>query len=244
MASGTIKGRVAAGTGDPQDLSAEQVRTLLNITDTNDYINDATFNTGSGVLSLTGSGSAGASVDLDGRYYVRGDHVDLNDDKKVQFGTGDDYEVSFNGSHLYIHQNQNTANDIYITNVAEANKFFFNVSTGDFHADGDIIAYSNSVSDEKLKENITIVENAVDKVQQLRGVEFTWKKDGEKSAGVIAQDVEKVLPQAVKEKDIMGEGEVVKTVNYDTMSALFIEAIKEQQEQIEALKAEIKALKE
>ena len=97
--------------------------------------------------------------------------------------------------------------------------------------------------DEKMKENITVVENAVDKVQQLRGVEFTWKKNGEKSAGVIAQDVEKVLPQAVKEKDIMGEGEVVKTVNYDTMSALFIEAIKEQQEQIEALKAEIKALK-
>jgi hypothetical protein len=83
----------------------------------------------------------------------------------------------------------------------------------------------------------------VDKVQQLRGVEFTWKTDGNKSAGVIAQDVEKVLPQAVKEKDIMGKGEVVKTVNYDTMSALFIEAIKEQQEQIEALKAEIKALK-
>jgi len=208
-----------------------------------DYINAASFNTGSGVLSLTGTGSAGASVDLDGRYYIRGDHIDLNDDKKVQFGTGDDYEISFDGSHLYIHQNQVSTNDIYISDVANANKFFFNVSTGDFHADGDIIAYSNSVSDEKLKENITVVENAVDKVQQLRGVEFTWKKDGEKSAGVIAQDVEKVLPQAVKEKDIMGEGEVVKTVNYDTMSALFIEAIKEQQEQIEALKAEIKALK-
>ena len=212
--------------------------------DANNFVTGASFNTGSGVLSLTGSGSAGASVDLDGRYYVRGDHVDLNDDKKVQFGTGDDYEISFNGSHLYIHQNQNTTNDIFITDVGDTNKFFFNVSTGDFHADGDIIAYSNSVSDEKMKENITVVENAVDKVQQLRGVEFTWKKDGERSAGVIAQDVEKVLPQAVKEKDIMGEGEVVKTVNYDTMSALFIEAIKEQQEQIEALKAEIKALKE
>jgi hypothetical protein len=211
--------------------------------DANNFVTGASFNTGSGVLSLTGSGSAGASVDLDGRYYIRGDHIDLNDDKKVQFGTGDDYEISFSGSHLYIHQNQNTTNDIYISDVGDTNKFFFNVSTGDFHADGDIIAYSNSVSDEKLKENITVVENAVDKVQQLRGVEFTWKKDGEKSAGVIAQDVEKVLPQAVKEKDIMGEGEVVKTVNYDTMSALFIEAIKEQQEQIEALKAEIKALK-
>ena len=208
-----------------------------------DYINAASFNTGSGVLSLTGTGSAGASVDLDGRYYIRGDHVDLNDNKKVQFGTGDDYEIYHNGSHLYIHQNENLAHDIYISNVGDTNKFFFDVSSGDFHADGDIIAYSNSVSDEKLKENITVVENAVDKVQQLRGVEFTWKKDGEKSAGVIAQDVEKVLPQAVKEKDIMGEGEVVKTVNYDTMSALFIEAIKEQQEQIEALKAEIKALK-
>ena len=48
----------------------------------------------------------------------------------------------------------------------------------------------------------------------------------------------------MKEKNIMGEKEVTKTVNYDTMHALLIEAIKEQQEQIESLKAEIQAMKE
>ena len=134
--------------------------------------------------------------------------------------------------------------DIRFTKASGIDAFFFDISNGEFHADGDIVAYSNSISDEKMKENISVVENAVNKVQQLRGVEFTWKKNGEKSAGVIAQDVEKVLPQAVKEKNIMGEKEVTKTVNYDTMHAILIEAIKEQQEQIESLKAEIQAMKE
>ena len=222
-----------------------------------DYINTATFT--DGTLTLSGVGSASASVSLDGRYATSADIPDLSGYATEQwvldqgYGTGDvnswdhvitqDVTLNSNDKDIRFKVPTGKDHDIKFTKANGTDTFFFNVSTGDFHADGDIIAYFNSVSDEKLKENITVVENAVDKVQQLRGVEFTWKKDGEKSAGVIAQDVEKVLPQAVKEKDIMGEGEVVKTVNYDTMSALFIEAIKEQQEQIEALKAEIKALK-
>jgi len=113
-------------------------------------------------------------------------------------------------------------------------------SDGDFHADGDVIAYSTTVSDERLKEDITLVDNALEKVNQLKGVTFKYKTDGKVSAGVIAQDVEKVLPEAVTEKEIplkMNDGEAYKTVRYDALHALLIEAIKE-------LSAEVKLLKE
>jgi hypothetical protein len=117
---------------------------------------------------------------------------------------------------------------------------------GDFHADGNVIAYSTSVSDERVKENIEVVTDAVAKVQKLRGVEFDFIVDGKRSAGVIAQDVEKVLPQAVIEKKayiLKGVEDYYKVVEYSQLTSLFIEAIKEQQAQIEDLKAEVSKLK-
>ena len=113
-------------------------------------------------------------------------------------------------------------------------------SDGDLHVDGDVIAYSTTISDERLKEDITLVDNALEKVNQLKGVTFKYKTDGKVSAGVIAQDVEKVLPEAVKDQEIplkMDDGETYKTVRYDALHALLIEAIKE-------LSAEVKLLKE
>ena len=108
---------------------------------------------------------------------------------------------------------------------------------GDLHCDGDVIAYSTTTSsDRKLKENITPVENALDKVKQLNGVEFNWKRDGTRSAGVIAQDVEKVLPQAVKTVNDLNTNEEYKTVKYDSLHALLIESIKELSAEIEILK--------
>ena len=98
------------------------------------------------------------------------------------------------------------------------------------------MAYSTTTaSDRKLKDNITIVEDALDKVKQLNGVEFTWKKDGKKSAGVIAQDVEKVLPQAVKTVNDLNTDEEYKTVKYDALHAILIEAIKELSAKVEKL---------
>ena len=119
--------------------------------------------------------------------------------------------------------------------------------SGDLHVDGDVVAYSTTISDEKLKDNIQIVDNAIDKLKQLKGVTFTYKHDGKQSAGVIAQDVEKVLPTAVTETKmplISESDETYKTVQYDQLVAITIEAIKQQQETIEQLKDEIKTLKE
>ena len=111
---------------------------------------------------------------------------------------------------------------------------------GDLHVDGDVIAYSTTVSDERLKENIEVVEGALDKVKELKGVTFTRKQDGVESAGVIAQDVEKVLPQAVKHKALplqTGNDELFKTVQYDALHALLIESIKELTAKVEKLES-------
>ena len=110
----------------------------------------------------------------------------------------------------------------------------------------------NSTSDIRYKKNIKTIEGAVDKVNALRGVTFDWDNDAfpedestkkqnftERATGVIAQDVEKVLPEAVTENPETG----FKNVSYGNMVGLLIEAIKEQQTQIDDLKSEIQSMK-
>ena len=86
-------------------------------------------------------------------------------------------------------------------------------------------------SDEKLKENVVGIGNALNKVLDLRGVYFNRIGQPEREIGVIAQEVEKVLPELVHEGP-----DGVKSVAYQNMVAVLIEAIKEQQEQINELK--------
>ena len=98
---------------------------------------------------------------------------------------------------------------------------------GDIRATGDIIAYS----DERVKENIKTIDNSLEKVTKLRGVEFNKIGDDVKSIGVIAQEIEKILPEVVKEDD-----KGMKSVAYGNISGLLIEAIKELKDEIEELK--------
>jgi len=95
-------------------------------------------------------------------------------------------------------------------------------STGDVIASGNVTAYS----DERLKSDIKTIDNAMDKVNALRGVTFT--KDGERGLGVVAQEVEKVLPEVVIDGDY-------KSVAYGNMVGVLIEAMKEQNAKIERL---------
>lgn len=141
--------------------------------------------------------------------------------------------------------------------------------TGQLSATADVIAYS---SDERLKENIKPIENAVDKVKQLNGVTFDWNDKSEElgfepstklnDVGVIAQEVEKIFPQLVhlapfdigsdeEGNTISKSGEDYKTVNYSRLTPVLIEAIKEQQvtvetqqKEIDQLKSELKAIRD
>jgi hypothetical protein len=92
----------------------------------------------------------------------------------------------------------------------------------------------NTTSDERAKDDITPITGALNKVQQLGGYSFTLKATDEKSSGVIAQEVQKVMPELVQEG-----AEGLLSVQYGNMVGLLIEAIKEQQAQIDELKQKL-----
>jgi hypothetical protein len=121
----------------------------------------------------------------------------------------------------------------YTTAYVSNTKLTFNPSTGTLSA-----TIFTSLSDETQKTNIEKITSAVDLTRQINGVKFDWKENGEKSAGVIAQEVEKIMPEIVHEND-----DGIKTVNYNGLVAVLIEALKEQQEQIDELKKAIKTHK-
>lgn len=98
--------------------------------------------------------------------------------------------------------------------------------TGDFSATGNITAYSDS----RLKKDVKTIEGALDKTKALRGVEFTRIADDAKSIGVIAQELEAVLPELVLTDD-----EGMKSVNYAQITGLLIEAVKELSAKVDEL---------
>jgi len=102
--------------------------------------------------------------------------------------------------------------------------------TGNMNVSGIVTATDfDSLSDVNLKTNVVVIDNPLDKVVQLRGVNFDWKEDNRPSMGVIAQEVEEILPQLV-------HGHETKTVNYNGLIGLLIECVKKQQEEIDELK--------
>jgi len=103
------------------------------------------------------------------------------------------------------------------------------------HVNGQILATDDitAFSDERLKENVVTIPNALEKVSQLRGVEFTRKDGGKKGIGVIAQEIEEVIPEVVVTNTDEDE---TKSVAYGNIVGLLIEAIKDLQQEVEELK--------
>lgn len=114
---------------------------------------------------------------------------------------------------------------------------------GDLHVDGDVIAFSTTVSDARLKDDVQTIENATEKVNKLRGVSYTWNqgsRKGQREIGVIAQEVEDVVPEIVHEKKLPFVGnETYKTVDYEKIVALLIESNKELTARVKQLEARL-----
>ena len=104
-----------------------------------------------------------------------------------------------------------------------------------FSISGDVIAYA--ASDKNFKDDLTVIPNALDKINTISGYTFTWNDKqttydtGKKDVGVVAQEIETVLPEIV---DTRFDGS--KAVKYDRIVALLIEGIKELQEEVKELK--------
>ena len=109
-------------------------------------------------------------------------------------------------------------------------------------ATNDVVAFASS--DERLKENLEPIGSATEKVGQLTGYTFDWipmegiHVHSGRDIGVIAQEVEKVLPEIVEER---GNGYLA--VKYEKLTALLIQAVNEQQKKIEELSAELNWVK-
>ena len=159
--------------------------------------------------------SAGRGLDLSGTQFLL--ETDLRDSiTHIGFDSNDYVEWS---------------NNTYIRSVVSGTERLrvdtsgIDVS-GRIVADGDISAYS----DERLKKDVKTIEGALDKTKALRGVEFTRIADDSKSIGVIAQELEAILPELVLTDD-----EGMKSVNYAQITGLLIEAVKELSAKVDEL---------
>ncbi len=143
-----------------------------------------------------------------------------------------------------------TAWDVGMENSAQAN-FIINTGvgtvkfkltpagsltlTGELLVAGDITT-EYSTSDIKLKENLKLIEGALDKVSQINGYTFNYINDEQKNkvVGLIAQEVEKVLPEVVYEFERDG-GDKAKAIRYGNVVALLVEAVKELKQKVDEL---------
>ena len=171
--------------------------------------------------------------------------MNWQDNKKAEFGNSGDLKIYHSSGINYIDA---TAGNFALRGTGNDNVIYYT-------SNGDVEIYDNgskkletsssgitvtgtvdSASDVILKENIKTIDNALDKVTKLRGVEYDYKENKKHSIGVIAQEVEEVLPELVN-------GTEQKSVAYGNIAAVLIEAIKEQNEIINKMKKEIEDLK-
>jgi len=182
-----------------------------------------------GTLSsfVTSNISSFTNLQITNTLSVRG-AIDLADNDILRFGTGDDCEFFTNGSHMYMDLNSGIGN-FYIRD-GTTTRYTFD-DNGNFTATGNVTAFS----DVRLKDNIETLDGS--KVLEMRGVSYT--KEGEKGSGVIAQELEKVAPELVH---TMEDEDGTKAVAYGNLVGYLIEAVKDQQKQINDLKAQLDGL--
>lgn len=215
----------------------------------------SSLNTGGSVVQSfvieDGDGTEVSVTDGKEIKFVEGHGIDINWTDTSDGTDADPYDLTFS---LKTDMRINSNTDVYTGNNSDYIHYDTDVglrfytagaedmrltNVGDLHVDGNITAYSTTVSDQRLKHDINKIENALDKVSQINGYTFTYNEDGKHSAGVMAQEIESVLPSAVENKKLVfsgQEGVEYKTVQYDQIHGLLIEAIKELKAEIEELK--------
>jgi len=180
--------------------------------------------------------------------------IDLSDSDVLRLGTSDDAQLSYNGGSNKLVLDLQTDCTNFVISSSSTPKFTFEKAngrlgigsdvptelldvSGNIKSSGTVSASDfNSTSDISLKTNISRIDTALNLVSQLEGVRFNWITDGKPSVGVIAQNIEEVIPELVSTEEI-------KRVNYNGIVAVLIEAIKELKEEVVELQEEVKQLR-
>ena len=155
---------------------------------------------------------------------------------------------STNSNHFltFVDRNNNSAID---ENLYTSPRLYYNPSNnGGLFCRDDITAFAGSASDDRLKKNKEVLDNALEKVLSLDGFTFNWNEKAielglssdARQVGVSAQKAQRVLPEAVKEEKL--DDESILLIKYEKLVPLLIEAIKEQNQKIESLEKRIEQL--
>jgi len=216
---------------------------------TNSTFDGVDIATRDGVLTTTTT-TAGAALPKAGGT-MTGD-TSHTDNSKDMYGAGNDLQIFHDGAHSNIWDygtgdlriradnlrlSRSSDAELYLYATVDGDvKVYYNGAeklatasggvniTGDLTATGNVTAYS----DLRLKSNIEVIDGALDKVKSLRGV--TFDMNDKRSTGVIAQELEVVLPEAVQDNE-----DGMKSVAYGNTVGLLIEAIKELEERVKRL---------
>jgi hypothetical protein len=260
--------------------------------DTNYFVNGMSFNTSSGVLTLTRNDGGAVTQDLDGRYLTSYTDTTYSTATSSTLGlvkigyseNGKNYPVELSSGQMYVNVPWTDTNTTYTSsnftvtglsgyssnngtflrrdgtfatppndnttysagtgmslsgtqfNIGQSVGTSDTVQFGLIRSTGDIVAYYSS--DERLKDNVKPIENALEKLQKIRGVEFDWNDKQEvyegHDTGVIAQEVQKVLPEVVTERE-----DGMLAVKYEKMIGLLIESIKDLKAEVDELKQQL-----
>jgi hypothetical protein len=221
-----------AGIGD--DTGAVRIKGDLFVDGTQTFINStiiefADFQIGIGTtattnLLLDGAGIGIGSTENRKTFTYKNSSESLKSSENLDISSGKTYKI--NG--VEVLSSGTLGTNITSSSLTSVGTLI-NLSVGNINSTGIITATDfNSASDINLKENIRKIDNPIDKIVKIDGVRFDWKSDNKPSMGVIAQNIEEVLPELVS-------GEESKTVNYNGIIGLLIECVKTQQEQIDEL---------
>jgi len=229
---GSIAGKTyTAGTGitltNDEFSIGQSVETTDNVTFNNITANgDLTVNgalsipsntIGTDELDVDSTGSAGEALlsDGDGTFSFGPAGATITDDTSTN-------------SSFYPALTDSTSGSFTAATVSST-KLYFNPSSGTLNA-----TTFNSLSDERVKKNVQTLDDALNKTLSLRGVSFTFKDTEKDSIGLIAQELENIVPEVV---ETGSDG--YKSVSYGNLVGLLIEAIRDQQSQIDDLREQL-----
>ena len=203
-----------SGSGlDADTLDGVQAGGFLRADTADTATADITFSGGAGAVSV----SADSDIRIDGGSWTG------------EYTTG--IKIQPNGTDSYF-QYEGQA---HFRNTSGNNRLSLDQS-GNLTAVGNVTAYS----DARLKTNVNTINDALSIVGKLRGVSFDWKETGKHSIGVIAQEVEEVIPEVVLTKldpnPATGEETEIKSVDYGKIVGVLINAINELKAEVDELK--------
>lgn len=210
------------------DLGIDEagVATRLTIKDSTGSVLIGTTNTGwdgdaDNLVVGSGSGNNGMTI-----------YAGSSNFSQINFADSNSGAGRYTGLIRYLHSID--AMSFYTNGGTEALRID---SSQDAHFDQDVIAFSTTPSDKRLKTNIKDIDYGLNTIMKLNPKQYDWKKDNRHDIGFIAQEVEEVIPEIVKDKKHFDKE--IKTLDYEKLTAVLIKAVQEQQEQINKLERKL-----